>query len=153
MMVHASNGPSHSERGESTLTRTCRLELKRDLHAPAIARAAAMERCESFELSPSLRHTLVLLVSEVVSNAVLHSNGPEDAPILLTAGMTEDVVMVTVTDAGDGFAPQPRRPELTQGGYGLYLVEKAARKWGVDRLTEGTRETGTRVWFELLRNV
>ena len=121
------------------------LELKRDRRAPSIARAATNRGCEGFELSPSLRHTLTLLVSEVVSNAVLHSPAPKDTSILLTTSVTEDAIRVTVTDMGDGFVPEPRGAETTYGGYGLYILDKAASRWGVDRIG------GTRVWFELPR--
>jgi anti-sigma regulatory factor (Ser/Thr protein kinase) len=124
---------------------TLELELKRDLGAPAIARAAASGRCDDMDLSPSLCHTLLLLVSEVVSNAVLHSSAPRDAPIVFTTSITEDVIRVTVTDKGSGFSPRPRDPETSHGGYGLYLLEKAAHRWGVDHVG------GTRVWFELSR--
>jgi anti-sigma regulatory factor (Ser/Thr protein kinase) len=126
---------------------TLELELKRDHQAPSVARAAASGRCEGLELCTSLRETLVLLVSEIVSNAVLHSSGPPDTPIVLTTSVTENAVRVTVTDTGDGFVPQQRKPEVTQGGYGLYILEKSARRWGVDRVG------GTRVWFELPRTV
>lgn len=141
MMVRSFRGPSERE---SLSVVTLELELKRDVEAPAIARATTIEHHNDFDLTPSLCHTLVLLVSELVSNAVLHSRGPADAPILLTAGMTADAVRVTVTDAGEGFVPQPRKPGLSQRGYGLYLVDKAARRWGVDHVAGGTR-----VWFEL----
>jgi anti-sigma regulatory factor (Ser/Thr protein kinase) len=94
------------------------------------------------------RETLVLLVSELVTNAVVHSPAAPEAPIHLTAQVVEDRVRVAVTDAGDGFAPVPRvippaAERLAEGGYGLYLVNRAASRWGVDR------EGGTRVWFEL----
>jgi anti-sigma regulatory factor (Ser/Thr protein kinase) len=125
---------------------TFKLELKRDLQAPSVARAAASGRCEGLALSRSLRHTLILLVSEIVSNALLHSSAPADAPILLTTSITDEAIRVTVTDTGDGFTPVSRKPEATRGGYGLYLVDKAARRWGVDRVG------GTRVWFELTRD-
>jgi anti-sigma regulatory factor (Ser/Thr protein kinase) len=124
---------------------TLELELKRDRRAPAVARAAASGRCEGLELSASLCHTLLLLVSEVVSNAVLHSSAPADTPIVFTTSVTEELIRVTVTDTGEGFTPRPRKPEATHGGYGLYLLEKAAHRWGVDRAG------GTRVWFELAR--
>jgi anti-sigma regulatory factor (Ser/Thr protein kinase) len=122
------------------------LELKRDLQAPAVARAAATGRCRGLDLSDSLCDTLVLLVSEVVTNAVRHSNAPRDTPIILTTSITEKAIRVTVIDTGDGFTPTPRDPSALHGGYGLYLVDKEARRWGVDRLG------GTRVWFELDRS-
>lgn len=120
------------------------LELQRNIEAPAIARAAVSGICSGLDVSPSEQHTLMLLVSELVSNAVLHSPGPADAPVLLTAIVGEEVVHVAVTDAGRGFTP--RRPEpRAEGGYGLYLLDKAASRWGVDQVG------GTRVWFELSR--
>ena len=121
------------------------LELRRDARAPSIARAATGVRCDRLGLNTSLRQTLVLLVSEVVSNAVLHSNARPDTPILLTTSVTEDAIRVTVTDTGDGFLPKPSKPAMTGGGYGLYILGKTARRWGADRVG------GTRVWFELPR--
>ncbi len=52
-----------------------------------------------------------------------------------------------MTDAGSGFSPKPRVPGTINEGYGLYLVDKAASNWGVDR------DGGTRVWFEIPREL
>lgn len=122
------------------------LDLQRNLEAPAIARAAVTGRCQDCDLSAVLRQALVLLVSELVSNAVLHSRGPSDAPIILTAEASADAIRITVTDAGRGFIPQARDRPGVDGGYGLYVVDRAASQWGVDRVG------GTRVWFELARS-
>jgi anti-anti-sigma factor len=119
------------------------LALRRDVEAPGIARAAISALCRELDLSGSVRQTLVLLVSEVVSNAVLHSKGPADAQIGLTADLREGNIRVAVTDAGNGFTPGERDPARADGGYGLYLLEKASSGWGVD--TSGP----TSVWFEL----
>ena len=109
--------PTQDLNGSETAPRaTLELELKRDCQAPSISRAAASGRCNGLELSTSLSETLVLLVSEVVSNAVLHSGGPTDTPIVLRTSVTEDTVRVTVTDTGDGFVPLARDPDVTQGG-------------------------------------
>ena len=54
-----------------------RLDLTRDIHAPAIARSAVSEQMLALGVDGSFGQTVVLLVSEVVSNAVRHSNGPE----------------------------------------------------------------------------
>jgi anti-sigma regulatory factor (Ser/Thr protein kinase) len=121
------------------------LSLQRSVKAPGFARAAIAELCEQHGLERPLRQTAVLLVSEVVSNAVLHSSGPDDSPIGLSATVTEDAVRIAVTDAGDGFTPTERDPERIEGGYGLYLVEKAASRWGVEETPP------TSVWFELDR--
>lgn len=122
-----------------------RLELARDVRAPAIARAAVAEQIGSMGIDGSLGQTIVLLVSEVVSNAVRHSAAPADAAIALEAMVTDQRVRIAVTDAGEGFTPRPRDPSRIGEGYGLYLLEKAASSWGV----EG--DGATTVWFELER--
>ena len=119
------------------------LALERNVQAPAIARAAISGICEDLRLAGSLRQTLVLLISEVVSNAVLHSSGPAEAPITVTANVTPEVFHLAVTDAGEGFTPSGRDPARVEGGYGLYLLEKAASRWGVEA------SSPTTVWFEL----
>ena len=138
-------------RSKETLARAARpanleLELQRNIEAPAVARAAVRGICNDLDLSPSEQHTLMLLVSEVVSNAVLHSPGPAEAPVLLAATVGEELVHIAVTDAGRGFTPRRHDPRA-DGGYGLYLLDKAASRWGVDQVG------GTRVWFELSRAV
>lgn len=120
-----------------------RMVLERGASAPAAARGAVFQLAERAGIAGRTRNTLLLLVSEVVSNAVLHSTGPAEEPIELDAQVAAGAVRVTVTDAGEGFVPRERDPELVEGGYGLYLLEKAADAWGVQ---DGPRTT---VWFEL----
>jgi len=119
------------------------LSLERDVEAPRVARAAVTGLCRELELEGSVCQTLVLLVSEVVSNAVLHSAGPHDAPIGLSASVGADAVRITVTDAGEGFIPGERDPGRIDGGYGLFLLSKASSRWGVEA------GAPTSVWFEL----
>jgi anti-sigma regulatory factor (Ser/Thr protein kinase) len=134
-------GAGESERG----SRSLRLELERDVRAPALARAAVSEQLQAAGIDGSVGQTVVLLVSEVVSNAVRHSSAPDDASIELASSVSDEAVRVAVTDAGEGFTPKPRDPERLGDGYGLYLLDKAARAWGVDS------DGGTTVWFELAR--
>ena len=139
------SGPTSKDREQTEQSAPLVLDLQRGVEAPRIARAAVSELSRELRLAASLVQTLVLLVSEVVSNAVLHSSGPPDVPITLTARVTADTVRVTVTDAGRGFTPKQRDPESCQDGYGLYLVEMTASRWGVDP------SGPTSVWFELPR--
>jgi len=135
--------PASSDRALRRVPAPVELTLARDVEAPASARSAVGALAAELDLAGRVAHTLVLLVSEVVSNAVLHSTGPDDAPIGLSAAVDDDVVRVTVTDAGEGFIPTERDPERIDGGYGLYLVAKAASSWGVDP------GPPTGVWFEM----
>ncbi|HEX4186561.1 MAG TPA: ATP-binding protein [Solirubrobacteraceae bacterium] len=136
--------PSAKDYEEGTgLPAPLELAVDRNVQAPAIARAALSGMCQDLRLDGSLRQTLVLLISEVVSNAVLHSSGPAEAPITIVANVTQEVFRVSVTDAGHGFVPSGRDPARVEGGYGLYLLEKAASRWGVEE------SSPTTVWFEL----
>jgi anti-sigma regulatory factor (Ser/Thr protein kinase) len=121
-----------------------RLMLERDRQAPSLARAAVRDFCEERKLGASEAATLTLLVSELISNAVRHSDASPASAILLSVCMREHgELCVEVIDRGSGFTAAPRDPLDGVGGYGLYLVDAHARRWGVDR------EGGTRVWFEL----
>ena len=119
-------------------------DLPRRDDAPRTARALAAAWCDTVELEPITCDTVRLLVSEVVTNAVLHSEAPPGTNIRLAATLSGGSVMVTVADAGTGAGPSPRAPDPLNGGYGLFLLEKEAEQWGVDRGSEGTR-----VWFKL----
>jgi anti-sigma regulatory factor (Ser/Thr protein kinase) len=142
--AEASSDPRRGPRAGSL-----RLDLRREAQAPARARSAVGGWCPDLEGGASQLETLLLLVSEVVTNAVIHSDAPANAPILLTASVSGEKIRVTVVDAGDGFpAPAQRRPGaadggISIGGYGLYVVAEAASRWGIDG------EGGTRVWFEV----
>lgn len=126
--------------------RTLRLSLERDRWAPSLARAAVKEFTQESEIDCT-EGTLMLLVSELVSNAVLHSNAPPASEILLCARLLDrGAVRVEVIDRGSGFAVGPRDPARANGGFGLHLVDRQANRWGVDRAG------GTRVWFELARS-
>jgi len=124
--------------------RVLRIVLPRSPEAPSLARAATAGLCERREIDPESMSTLTLLVSEIVSNAVVHADAPPASEILLCVRLLDDGgVRVEVTDQGTGFTPVPRDPNQRGGGYGLYLVDHQASRWGVDS------RDGTRVWFEL----
>ncbi len=96
-------------------------------------------------VSADLRDDLLLLLTELVTNAVKHGEGARGAPVVVTVAQTQARVRVTVTDHGRAFSWQGRdahRPE-SGGGYGLVLVDELATAWGID----GDRPTT--VWFEL----
>jgi anti-sigma regulatory factor (Ser/Thr protein kinase) len=126
-------------------TARMQLTLARSVQAPALARAAVMRHCDELELDASLAQSLILLVSEVVSNAVRHSAADASEPIEFVASFGERTIRIAVTDAGEGFTLRPREPGSTRDGYGLYLLEKVADRWGAEF------DAGTKVWFELPR--
>lgn len=95
-------------------------------------------RVESFR-----REALELLVSEVVTNAVRHASAPKEAPISLAASFADGEILVTVTDGGIGSLPWMRTPSPGAGGFGLHIVDRESRRWGIERTA------GTSVWFAI----
>jgi anti-sigma regulatory factor (Ser/Thr protein kinase) len=96
------------------------------------------------DIDPSLRDTLRLLVTELVANSVRHARA--DA-LTLRVVVSPRAVLTEVTDSGPGFDPASTgAPRDDHSGYGLFMVERLADRWGVARAGRSTR-----VWFELAR--
>jgi anti-sigma regulatory factor (Ser/Thr protein kinase) len=84
---------------------------------------------------------LRLVISEVITNAIRHGGSGD---VLVGVMPKPGYLCVQVTDTGDGFAPRPRAFEPDDdGGFGLFLVERLTRRWGLTR-----ENSNTRVWFE-----
>jgi anti-sigma regulatory factor (Ser/Thr protein kinase) len=108
--------------------------------APAQARASL----EVFDqiLSPEVLEDLQLVVSELITNSVKF--GPKRSITLSLQISNDGNVQGEVIDQGDG---QRAKVEMTpepslDGGWGLHLVDRVARAWGV-------HEGSTHVWFEV----
>ncbi|MEV6617119.1 SpoIIE family protein phosphatase [Streptomyces sp. NPDC051051] len=108
--------------------------------APGRARRLARRALARWGME-EMTDSVELLVSEVVTNAVRYATRPVSLRLLRT-----DVLRCEVGD------DVPQLPRLRQaratdeGGRGLYLVNRLARRWGATRLS-----TGKVVWFELNR--
>ena len=84
-----------------------------------------------------------LLVTELITNALRHGELTAGDRVSLKARVDDGVVRIEVRDPGNDGDVAPRQPGVRGGGYGLFLVEQLARRWGVDR------RDGTVVWCEL----
>jgi anti-sigma regulatory factor (Ser/Thr protein kinase) len=119
-----------------------RLSLKATTSAPSQARRAIDEM--KVDLGNKLTENVRLLVSELVTNSIRHSGTPEDRPIEFALSASPDVVRIEVVDRGSWRIPTPV-PDGTSG-WGLYLVDRLADRWGVEH------GEGTRAWFEIDRS-
>ena len=111
--------------------------------APSAARELLVET-----IGTSVEGELVdrarLLVSELVTNAVIHGGAGPDDPITVIASLEEDGVRTEIRHRGPQFTPPVEEPDLdSPGGLGLFLVEQIADEWGIDESDEIT------VWFRL----
>lgn len=86
---------------------------------------------------------VLLVVSELVTNACLHAEGPDE----LWITCEKKVIRLEVSDRGTG-QPAPRTPHRAgrPGGHGMFIVQRLCLDWGVVR-TPGV--AGKRVWAEL----
>ncbi|WAX79676.1 ATP-binding protein [Streptomyces sp. KMM 9044] len=86
---------------------------------------------------------VLLVVSELVTNACLHAEGPDR----LSIACDNKVIRLEVTDRGTG-QPAPRTPHQAgrPGGHGMFIVQRLCLDWGVLR-TPGV--AGKTVWAEL----
>jgi anti-sigma regulatory factor (Ser/Thr protein kinase) len=107
------------------------------------APARARELVRTLEAEDSVRRTVELIVSELVTNSVVHTDGEPADVLRVRLRCKESGVEGEVCDRGGGFEWEAHAPDLGEpGGLGLMLVDQLAADWGV-------RSNGcTCVWFE-----
>lgn len=90
-----------------------------------------------------LDHAVTLLVSETVTNAIIHARSPVELAIVASENdlrvevRDNSPVAPVLSDGGSG--------DLGPSGRGMVLVDALADRWGCDRVDGG----GKVVWFEL----
>ena len=145
---HAAHGPHAPPGGAARDERRGAAAI--DLRLPPDERAPGAARHVVAGILPYITHDLweplQLLVSELVTNSVLHAGlGPDDT---VTVELVADTrcVRVMVRDAGPGIEPaadvRDPGPDAV-GGWGLVLVDRLASRWGT---LAGPLSA---VWFEL----
>jgi anti-sigma regulatory factor (Ser/Thr protein kinase) len=126
-----------------TPSRSIAVELEPGPRCPAEARDALSPLADALDTRAYM--DLRLLVSELVTNCVRHARLSPGDPIRLRVERSDRMLRVEVSDPGPGFDPEAAEPVSGEaGGWGLFLTERLADRWGVDG-----EEGLTRVWLEL----
>jgi anti-sigma regulatory factor (Ser/Thr protein kinase) len=126
---------------------TARAELLLPVEStsPAIARRfAARSGCR--EHGVDLLDDALLLISELVTNSVLHG-GP---PIVLAVDCDGRGLRVTVRDGGPTMPARRTADAAAVSGRGMSLVDLLSSTWGVAPVADA-HGPGKEVWFELRR--
>jgi hypothetical protein len=111
--------------------------LPLDLHSPRSARHCVAQVGHP---SPDLRDVVMLLCSEIVTQAVERSTGEV---IELRVWMPEDVVRVEMLGAPHALSRVPRE----HSDYASLLLDQLADRWELEDAEEGVR-----MWFEIDRH-
>ncbi len=95
-------------------------------------------------LDDEVREALLIVVSELVTNAVRHAGLTSDQSVTVQATQLADRVRVEVIDHGKGFdrALVAEAQPSGDGGFGLRIVAQLTERWGVQT------DSGT-VWAEV----
>ena len=122
--------------------------IKRTLAARPEAVAEARQAVVGLPVPREAREQLMLLVSELVTNAVVHPDAAPGDPVRLQIRIRSGRARIEVRDGGHGFTARPSADvdPLVIGGQGLVIVAALSDTWGVDRNPGG----GCTVWCEVL---
>lgn len=117
-------------------------ELPADSSASPLARRFVGSRLTDWGVDVEVAETAQLCVSELVTNAVIHSGTPSQ----VTVRLDDERLLVSVKDGGSrGAVRRVRGDEPTEStGRGLTIVDVLATTWSAERSFDGTT-----VWFEL----
>lgn len=97
------------------------------------ARQAVVEACQRWQVN-ELTEAAVLVVNELVANAVRHAG----TPCQLTAALRGTYLYLSVRDGSTAPPVLPRWPKAHRaGGRGLVLISKTATAWGHLSAVEG----------------
>jgi anti-sigma regulatory factor (Ser/Thr protein kinase) len=112
--------------------------------APATVRRALADRADELWIIGDL----MLVASELVANAVLHSGCRPDDVVSVELRLARDVVMCSVSDPHrTAKVAEPMPEDQLNGGFGLRMVQQLSARWGTERKDDGRY----RVWAEFER--
>lgn len=117
------------------------LDVPCDRDAPSTVRGALAD----IDPPDWVSGDVMLVASELVTNAVLHSGCLDRHLLDVEVHLGDDRITVSVRDPGlSGQHAQPADSELVADGWGLRIVEQLAQRWGAER-----EDDGYRVWAEM----
>lgn len=111
-----------------------------DPATPRAARRFMDEILDRWACRPAV-DTLHLVLSEVVSNAVLHAGSAPEVAVRLLDGF----LRVEVADDSSVLPEAREADESSVGGWGMGIIASETSRWGVERRAGG----GKVVWFDV----
>ena len=110
------------------------------LHGDVTAPARSRRLVEAWAADHPRQHEIVLALSELVANAVVHApTASRELVVSVLFEESESCVRVAVRHPGQVFSPTIRHDHS-----GLALVTGSVDRWGIDQ-----RGPSVEVWFEI----
>ena len=105
----------------------------------AVARHKLREALQRSGLGETVVYDAMLVLSELVSNAVQHGRPTPRGTLDVSWTLREDRLVLEIADGGQvpPLVPQPRTPD-EERGRGLLIVDDVCETWWVDRQGEIT---------------
>ena len=121
-------------------------QIRRVLAAHPESAGKARHAVRALPIAAATRETLELLISELVTNAIVHAGLDPEDPISVNITSRVGRVRLAVRDPGSGFSMSVARNghELAPGGRGVAIVDALSDVWGVD-----VDDSGCTVWCEV----
>ena len=120
-----------------------------ETRAAGRARAWVRDLLSAHRVRGEVLDTVTLLVSEVVTNSVLHSDSGSDPEgvIIVVVGLGNGGIHIEVIDQGSAVNVPKIRPAEAESlsGRGLDWVDSLSDGWGSDH----DKEMGRAVWFRV----
>jgi anti-sigma regulatory factor (Ser/Thr protein kinase) len=132
--AHARDGPGRAP-----------LEVPHERTGVRLARHTVADQLTAVGVRDEACDDALLVLSELVSNAVTHAAPLPNGRIAVGWAVRDDALHLEITDGGAATSPQVRVAALLSGsGRGLDIVRTICRAWGV---TEGERSVT--VWADV----
>ncbi|HJZ00613.1 MAG TPA: ATP-binding protein [Streptosporangiaceae bacterium] len=127
--------------GPEGTERVLRLALPSDASAVRLARQVTRDALAAWHLG-QLEEAAVLLVSELVTNAVRHAR--DTGAIGLELASTSTRLRLEVQDGDPSWRQMDSLADGDESGFGFLLVDSLANRWGLRRVCAGKA-----VWAEI----
>lgn len=117
--------------------------VERSLEVGPAAPAAARRLVGDITLDENARSRLELILSELVTNSVKHTDAGADAELSVRLRRDRELICGEVCGEGPEFEWTPHDPDLDEpGGLGLMIVDQLSERWGI------SKNSHVCVWFE-----
>lgn len=121
------------------------MRIRGGVDAPSRARRSVVAQLGS-HIAPTTASDVALVVSDLVTNSVLHANVGPRRTLTLELTTLDDRVRISVIDPGSRLEPRILPSDHQRvGGAGLLIVNELSEAWGVAHHGKG----GTRVWCDI----